>query len=76
MEVQETIFSNDELKKSCEDFLSKTYKKYFFSNSTGNDYLYYGSLTDEYMVPDDAIAIGLNYRKFVEEKKTFHMIKF
>lgn len=63
------IFDNDVLKSKCEKFLNRTYKKYFFANSTGKDYVYYGPLSSNYMAPDDAIALGINYRKFIEEKE-------
>lgn len=56
-----TVF---ELKTRCYSFLKRTYDKYFFSNITGNDYVYYGPVDYEYMVPDDAIALAVNYQKF------------
>ena len=63
------IFSNDELRGKCEEFLNRTYKKYFFSNTVDSDYIYYGPATFEYIAPSDAIVLGLNYRKFVDEKE-------
>lgn len=63
------ILDSDVLKSKCENFLNRTYRKYFFSNSTGKDYVYYGPLSSNYMAPDDAITLGINYRKFIEEKE-------
>lgn len=58
------FFTNDELRSRCESFLQKTYKKYFFSNLSGDDYVYYGPVDYNYMAPTDAIALGINYVKF------------
>lgn len=63
------LSENDELKNKVKDYIERTYKKYFFSNITGKDYLYYGPISYDYMAPDDAIVLGLNYRMFVDEKE-------
>lgn len=57
------IFSNPELKDRCEKFIQSTYVKYYFSNSNG-EYMFYGPNSFEYMVPDDAFALGVNYKSF------------
>jgi len=62
------LISNNEIKQNFIEYMKKTYKKYFFFDVTGEEYVYYGNFSDEYMAPDDAIALGLNYKKFVGEK--------
>lgn len=61
-----SYFDNAELKAKCEDFLKRTYKKYFFSNLPSDGYIYYGPISYDFMAPRDAIALGINYVKFVD----------
>ena len=65
----EDFIKNEELKAKLNDYINRTYKKFFFSNITGKDYLYYGPISYDYMAPDDAIVLGINYRMFVDEKE-------
>lgn len=58
------LIADNALRNRYEAFINSTYKKYFFSNITGKDYVYYGPVSYEYMVPDDAICLGLNYKRF------------
>lgn len=62
-----SLFDNNELRVKCEDFLRRTYKKYFFSNLPSEDYIYYGPISYDFMAPSDAIALGINYIKFNNE---------
>ena len=57
------IFSNKELEERCVDFIKSTYLKYYFSNANG-EYIYYGPYSFEYMAPDDAFVLGINYRMY------------
>lgn len=61
------FFTNDELKSKCANFLQRTYKKYFFSKLPKDDYIYYGPISYNYIVPSDAIILGINHVKFVDE---------
>jgi len=51
------------------DFVKKTYKKYFFSNSS-NEYKYYGPHNYDYLCPPDAIVISLNFIEFGDENSS------
>lgn len=46
-------------------FINKTYPILLFPD-VDNKYVYYGSISDEYISPRDAIAIGLYYDAFVD----------
>ncbi len=46
-------------------FISNTYSMLLFPNVEDN-YVYYGPVSDEYVAPKDAIAIGLYYDAFVD----------
>lgn len=61
------ILSNNELLNKMIDFVKRTYTKYYFSDSKG-EYIYYGGLDDENMVPDDAFALGINYKAKYDEE--------
>lgn len=53
-----------ELKKAL-DFINSTYTLMLFPN-VDTKYVYYGSVSDNYICPKDAIAIGLYYDAFTE----------
>lgn len=51
--------------KSALDFINNTYDLMLFPNSDTN-YVYYGPISNNYICPRDAIAIGLYYDAFAE----------
>ena len=64
------VLSNNELLTKMLDFVKKTYNKYYFSNLKG-EYIYYNGTDEEHMVPDDAFAIGINYKVNYNEKEDY-----
>ena len=54
------ILSNDFLTNEFIDFIKKTYKKFYFQD-VKKIYKYYNGTNEEYMAPDDAFVLGLNY---------------
>ena len=57
----EEILSNKDILNKLLDFVKRTYSKYYFSNTKG-EYVYYNGDNEENMAPDDAFALGINYR--------------
>ena len=53
-----------------DNFIKKTYNKYYFSDLKG-EYIYYNGTDEEHMVPDDAFAIGINYKVNYKEEEDF-----
>ena len=66
----EDVLCNDELLYKMINFIKKTYNKYYFSDLKG-EYIYYNGTDEEHMVPDDAFAIGINYRVNYKEEEDF-----
>ena len=64
----EELLSNNELSNKFLEFIKRTYNKFYFSNIKGA-YIYYGVLDDEHMAPDDAFALGINYRISYDEEE-------
>ncbi len=57
----EEILASEELTQKFFDFIKRTHIQYYFSTAIG-EYNYYIKQDMEHMVPDDALALCINYR--------------
>ena len=59
------LLSEEELKE-IKNFINETYHLVLFPN-VKDAYVYYGPISDDYVCPKDAIAIGLYYDAFTDD---------
>lgn len=62
----EDFIERADLYQYYHDFLLSTYKRFFFSKVEEVEPIYYGAPSYETYAPNDAIALGINYRKFAD----------
>ncbi len=73
----EEMLSNDEISNKIISFIKRTFQKFYFSDTKG-EYIQYNQDTGLQIVPDDAFALGINYRIKYEDysdEKSFEISK-